>query len=544
MRKHLFCTFVLAAGVLSIGASEPGEDSQQEIRPVVQVPVTREDHTFKILDADGKVIGIQTEAFSDYGDESRSIRTRNMAFTVDGHDPISVEDWVEIRRDEEGKATNILVRSGHNGRRLRTRYTVHIDGRLATIARFPGDGPTRTTQMLPEGLPIRDPEAIAPSFEGQFLALNTSTGRFSVRSSQIVHQVENTGANGALHITYRDGFPVGVLVKQLNENGELISATLPQPGAPFRFERHDETDITPIKIDRSGRIGHPMVQSPHTISTSAKRGHVRYRITLAEELARFIPQNGQQAVEMSDEGVRLDICEECGPGLSTEPDQLAQWTRPTSWLQSDFPPIAKRGAEMAGKDLSDRRKLQLLGRTARSRMNALDHNGHYSAQSAWERGAGDCTEDAVMLAALARAAGIPTLVASGIAYSRERYHGAVNSFIPHAWIVAYADGEWISYDMTLDEGFGASHIALTLGEGEASMMAASNMIAGMLKWQCLSSLQTGSDRHHGNVRCGSQGISFGLRDRGLRQLPRWGQVRTCRHGHEHGGGTKRSCGTG
>ena len=56
-------------------------------------------------------------------------------------------------------------------------------------------------------------------------------------------------------------------------------------------------------------------------------------------------------------------------------------------------------------------------------------------------------------------------------------------------MVAYVDGAWVSYDMTLDEGFGASHIALTLGEGEASQMTGANMIAGMLEWQSLSEVR-------------------------------------------------------
>jgi transglutaminase/protease-like cytokinesis protein 3 len=126
--------------------------------------------------------------------------------------------------------------------------------------------------------------------------------------------------------------------------------------------------------------------------------------------------------------------------------------------------------------------MEELARITRRRLEDVDFAGHYSASSAWRRRAGDCTEDAVLLAALARAAGIPALVASGMVYTRERYHQASDAFIPHSWVVAYLDGEWRSVDMTLG-AFDSTHVALTLGEGDAQSVAGSYFIAGLIEWQ-------------------------------------------------------------
>ena len=97
------------------------------------------------------------------------------------------------------------------------------------------------------------------------------------------------------------------------------------------------------------------------------------------------------------------------------------------------------------------------------------------------RRAGDCTEAAVLLAALGRAAGIPTRVANGLVYSRQRYHGVGNAFMPHSWTLAYVDGAWRSFDLALDT-FDATHIALTVGDGDARSIQAAGQLASLLHW--------------------------------------------------------------
>jgi transglutaminase-like putative cysteine protease len=56
---------------------------------------------------------------------------------------------------------------------------------------------------------------------------------------------------------------------------------------------------------------------------------------------------------------------------------------------------------------------------------------------------GDCNEHAVLLAALARAAGIPAQVESGLVYQRGRFYY-------HAWNVFYL-GTWITADSSMGQ---------------------------------------------------------------------------------------------
>ena len=77
---------------------------------------------------------------------------------------------------------------------------------------------------------------------------------------------------------------------------------------------------------------------------------------------------------------------------------------------------------------------------------------------------GDCTEHAVLLATLGRALGIATRVVDGLAYT-DYFANRRNVFVPHAWMQAWVDGRWKSFDAAL-AGFDAGHIAFSSGDGD------------------------------------------------------------------------------
>lgn len=71
---------------------------------------------------------------------------------------------------------------------------------------------------------------------------------------------------------------------------------------------------------------------------------------------------------------------------------------------------------------------------------------------------GDCNEHAVLVAALGRAAGIPTGIESGLVYQKGRFYY-------HAWNVFYL-GEWTTADATLNQmPADVTHIRFVRGEG-------------------------------------------------------------------------------
>jgi transglutaminase-like putative cysteine protease len=78
---------------------------------------------------------------------------------------------------------------------------------------------------------------------------------------------------------------------------------------------------------------------------------------------------------------------------------------------------------------------------------------------------GDCTEHAVLLAALCRARQIPARVAFGLVYVP-----TTNSFEYHMWNEIWIAGRWVPMDATLGQGgIGADHLKL----GDSSLASGS-----------------------------------------------------------------------
>ena len=89
--------------------------------------------------------------------------------------------------------------------------------------------------------------------------------------------------------------------------------------------------------------------------------------------------------------------------------------------------------------------------------------GYASAVEVAASRQGDCTEHAVLTAALCRAIGIPAQVVTGVAYV-ENFGGRKGVFGPHAWNRVLIGDKWIGFDAALN-GYDAGHITLTTGDG-------------------------------------------------------------------------------
>lgn len=138
---------------------------------------------------------------------------------------------------------------------------------------------------------------------------------------------------------------------------------------------------------------------------------------------------------------------------------------PTSWIQSDAPELATLAREASSGAESAHAAMQQLERFVSSYVSDKNLSvGYASALEVSQTRSGDCTEHALLLAGLGRALGIPTRVATGMAYV-ENWLGTENAFVPHAWTQAFVGDKWVSYDAALN-GFDAGHIALSYGDGD------------------------------------------------------------------------------
>lgn len=137
-------------------------------------------------------------------------------------------------------------------------------------------------------------------------------------------------------------------------------------------------------------------------------------------------------------------------------------------IQSDDPTIVTLAKRAAGSQRDPWQMAVALERFARQYITSTDYSQAFAtaAQVAQTR-TGDCTEHAVLLAALARASGIPARVAVGLVYTEQTGGPALGY---HMWNELYLNGRWVPMDATLGQGgIGAAHLKLS----HSSLAAAS-----------------------------------------------------------------------
>lgn len=145
-----------------------------------------------------------------------------------------------------------------------------------------------------------------------------------------------------------------------------------------------------------------------------------------------------------------------------EVDRVA--LRPARFLESDRDEIralAKKAVGDARGAVEAAQKLErFVGSYIHDKSLAV---GYASAAEVAASREGDCTEHAVLLAALCRSVGIPAQVVVGVVYA-DQFADRKASFWPHAWVRIHVDGKWIGLDATRG-ACGPGHIAMAAGDG-------------------------------------------------------------------------------
>jgi len=128
----------------------------------------------------------------------------------------------------------------------------------------------------------------------------------------------------------------------------------------------------------------------------------------------------------------------------------------TPFIQSDHPEIKAKVREIVSPDESDILKAKKLVTWVKRSIQKRPVLSVPNALETLQNRVGDCNEHAVLLAALARAAGIPADVEAGIVYQKGRFYY-------HAWNVLYL-GTWITADSVMGQlPADVSHIRFVRG---------------------------------------------------------------------------------
>jgi len=181
-------------------------------------------------------------------------------------------------------------------------------------------------------------------------------------------------------------------------------------------------------------------------------------------VAADIPSDPWQDVAPAGEGLRVTIRRAHGApeksySLPYSGDEYADLVKPNVWLEAGDPLVSSMSREAVGDAtdaLTAARRIEAYVRSA-VKEKGLDLGFATAAETAKQK-AGDCTEHAVLVAALARAAGMPSRVVGGLVYAEKLPGAPRGGFGYHMWAEAYV-GEWLPLDAALG-GHDATHLAL------------------------------------------------------------------------------------
>jgi len=150
---------------------------------------------------------------------------------------------------------------------------------------------------------------------------------------------------------------------------------------------------------------------------------------------------------------------------------------PNRFLQSDHKEIIELARRAIGKTKdADEAVSRIEGFVAEYIDNKNLSVGYASATEVAVSRQGDCSEHAVLAAAMCRAVGIPAQIVTGIAYVQS-FADRRDCFGAHAWVQAYVGGDrasrqpgkWVGLDAAFKGtgrgGYGPGHIALAVGNG-------------------------------------------------------------------------------
>lgn len=248
----------------------------------------------------------------------------------------------------------------------------------------------------------------------------------------------------------------------LDDQGRIRKGSVPLLNRPLDFVACSEA-CAKAPTQSLDMMDSATIDSPRPITPEMLHDFLSYRVHVTNKtIAKpFIATDQQSVADLGGGEWQVNVyrgtSDEQGPPTAAD-------TQPNAWLQSDAPEIKQLAAIAADGAVTQAHLMSKLNSfvTRYLTQRGVDI-GYASALEVARDRRGDCAEYAVLLAALARAEGIPARVVVGMLYT-DRYDHKTRVFVPHAWVIAWVGRHWRSYDPAAVR-FDSGHIALDVGDG-------------------------------------------------------------------------------
>lgn len=263
-----------------------------------------------------------------------------------------------------------------------------------------------------------------------------------------------------LHVEMKQSLLPGMLVDlYVTESGEIPKAAADFLGSSMlTYTVSKEVALEEIAGEELDLAVQTLIKvSP--IPGAHETSQVVYKVTLPDDdPAKFLATGaGQQMKQLDERNVELTVVKVPAPTQFPKSKIEAEYVLPTPFLQSDDPRIVNYATEAVKAEKNPWKKATLMERYVYQNLKKKNFSTALaSASEVAENMEGDCTEHAVLLAAMLRAQKLPSRVVVGLVYIPSR-----SSFGGHMWTEVFLDHRWIPLDATLGKGgIGAGHIKL------------------------------------------------------------------------------------
>jgi hypothetical protein len=199
-----------------------------------------------------------------------------------------------------------------------------------------------------------------------------------------------------------------------------------------------------------------------------------------QQFKKIDDHTGQLTITLLDRNSKVD---EALRGPQPVPEDLAA----NSLIQSDDPLVKQLAASLAPDDLDPLAVALALEKGVRQHIHKRGYAQAFATAAEVARTQeGDCTEHAVLLAAVCRARKIPARVALGLVY-----YPPQQGFAYHMWNEVWVGERWVPLDATVAQGaVGADHIKLRHanlhGESAYAVMLPLMQVVGRLELEFTS----------------------------------------------------------
>jgi transglutaminase-like putative cysteine protease len=383
---------------------------------------------------------------------------------------------------------------------VRLRSEANLDGHFAVrdfqVSLDPGTGPTeirgsvegrhlslaiRTpTSERKEERDLPEPPSLPFSFARQLAALGLEPGqthRISVFDPMTLHNSEMEMHVKAREVVEAAGRPVPAFRVETRLAGIVGTSWITDTGEVVREESPMGLMVVRETAERAqalavpGNVQTDLLEAAAIVPKGAKR--IDDPTTVERLRVRLVgvssfPPDDLQGAGQTVSGDVFDIRDARGLLPGPQDPDAPRFLLPEPFIESDAPEIRAYSAK-AVEGLGDpRARAERLVRQVNALIEKKPTMSLPSAIEVLRTRVGDCNEHATLYVALARAAGVPARMATGLVH----LHGA---FYYHAWAEVYlstkAGGLWLPVDPTLNQ-FPADATHLRLARGGLERQAA------------------------------------------------------------------------